>query len=73
MNIKLLDKYKNKKVLIVGLGSAAFSYISVFKELHCSIKITDIRHIFDLNKSSKLLYTAKIDKIIMQHYLESLL
>lgn len=55
MNIKLLDKYKNKKILIVGLGSGAFSYISVFKALNCSIKITDIRHIFDLNKEIKKL------------------
>ncbi len=53
--MSILDKYKGKKVLIVGLGKTGFSLIHFFNNLECNIKVTDIKPIFDLNKQVKRL------------------
>ncbi len=50
-----LEKYKGKKVLIVGLGKTGFSLIHFFNDLGSQIKVTDIKPIFDLNKQVKRL------------------
>jgi UDP-N-acetylmuramoylalanine--D-glutamate ligase len=50
-----MNKYKGKKVLIVGLGKTGFSYINFFNQLGCEIKVTDIKPIFDLSKQVKKL------------------
>ncbi len=63
MNYKVFDKYKNKKILIVGLSEVAFKYIELFQKLNCQIKITDIKHIFDLNKEIK-----KLKKLLSEQH-----
>lgn len=50
-----MEKYKGKKVLVVGLGKTGFALISLFNQLGCEIKVTDIKPIFDLNKQVKRL------------------
>ncbi len=50
-----MEKYKGKKVLIVGLGKTGFALINLFTQLGCEIKVTDIKPIFDLNKQVKRL------------------
>jgi len=50
-----MDKLKHKKVLIVGIGKTGFSLINFFNKLECDIRVTDIKPIFDLNKSVKKL------------------
>lgn len=50
-----MENYKGKKVLIVGLGKTGFALISLFNQLGCEIKVTDIKPIFDLNKQVKRL------------------
>jgi UDP-N-acetylmuramoylalanine--D-glutamate ligase len=50
-----MERYKNKKVLIVGVGKTGFSLINFFNNLECQIRITDIKPIFDLNKAVKKL------------------
>ena len=50
-----MDRYRNKKVLIVGIGKTGFSLINFFNKLECEIRITDIKPIFDLNKAVKRL------------------
>ncbi len=50
-----IDKYKRKKILIVGLGKTGFSLIHLFNKYDCDIKVTDIKPIFDLNKQVKRL------------------
>lgn len=49
----MMEKYRGKKVLIVGLGKKGFALINFFNFLECSIRVTDIRPIFDLNKQVK--------------------
>lgn len=53
------EKYKGKKVLIVGLGKTGFSLIHFFNNLGCEIRVTDIKPIFDLNKQVKRLKKIK--------------
>ncbi|HXH31747.1 MAG TPA: UDP-N-acetylmuramoyl-L-alanine--D-glutamate ligase [Bacteriovoracaceae bacterium] len=50
-----MEKYKGKKVLIVGLGKTGFALIHLFTQMGCEIKVTDIKPIFDLNKQVKRL------------------
>ncbi len=50
-----MEKYKGKKVLVVGLGKTGFALIHLFTQLGCEIKVTDIKPIFDLNKQVKRL------------------
>jgi UDP-N-acetylmuramoylalanine--D-glutamate ligase len=50
-----LSRYEGKKVLIVGLGKTGFALINLFNQLKCSIRVTDIKPIFDLNKQVKRL------------------
>ena len=54
-----MKQFKGKKVLIVGLGKTGFVLIKFFQQWECSIKVTDIKPIFDLNKVVK-----KLKKII---------
>jgi UDP-N-acetylmuramoylalanine--D-glutamate ligase len=53
-----MERLRNKKVLIVGIGRTGFALINFFNRLECHIKVTDIKPIFDLNKAVK-----KIKKI----------
>jgi len=48
-----MERYRGKKVLIVGLGKKGFALINFFNTLDCQIRVTDIRPIFDLNKQVK--------------------
>ena len=50
-----MDRFKNKKVLIVGIGKTGFALINFFNKLECEIKVTDIKPIFELNKAVKRL------------------
>lgn len=50
-----MEKYKGKKVLVVGLGKTGFALINLFTQWGCDIKVTDIKPIFDLNKQVKRL------------------
>tara|TARA_Y100001954_G_scaffold145387_1_gene154823 strand:+ start:2568 stop:3950 length:1383 start_codon:yes stop_codon:yes gene_type:complete len=50
-----VERFRNKKVLIVGIGKTGFTLIKFFNNLDCHIRVTDIRPIFDLNKSVKKL------------------
>ena len=50
-----MEKYRGKKVLIVGVGKTGFALINLFNQFGCEIKVTDIKPIFDLNKAVKRL------------------
>lgn len=50
-----MQRYRGKKVLIVGLGRTGFALINFFNSIECEIKVTDIKPIFDLNKQVKRL------------------
>jgi UDP-N-acetylmuramoylalanine--D-glutamate ligase len=50
-----MEKYKGKKVLIVGLGKTGFALINLFNQWGCEIRVTDMKPIFDLNKQVKRL------------------
>lgn len=50
-----MEKYRGKKVLIVGLGKTGFALINLFNQYNCEIRVTDIKPIFDLNKPVKRL------------------
>ncbi len=50
-----MDRFKNKKVLIVGIGKTGFTLINFFNQQECEIRVTDIKPIFDLNKAVKKL------------------
>ena len=50
-----VKQFKDKKILIVGLGRTGFVLIDFFKQWECSIKVTDIKPIFDLNRVVKKL------------------
>lgn len=50
-----MERLKNKKVLIVGIGRTGFTLINFFNRLECNIRVTDIKPIFDLNKAVKKL------------------
>jgi UDP-N-acetylmuramoylalanine--D-glutamate ligase len=50
-----MDRFKKKKVLVVGIGRTGFTLIRFFNQLECEIRVTDIKPIFDLNKAVKKL------------------
>ncbi len=50
-----MERFRNKKVLIVGIGKTGFTLINFFNQVGCSIRVTDIKPIFDLNKPVKRL------------------
>lgn len=50
-----MEKYRGKKVLVVGLGKTGFALINLFTQFGAQIKVTDIKPIFDLNKPVKKL------------------
>lgn len=50
-----MDRFRNKKVLVVGIGKTGFKLIHFFNQLECAIRVTDIKPIFDLNKAVKKL------------------
>ena len=50
-----MEQYRNKKVLIVGIGKTGFALIDFFTKLECDIRVTDIKPIFNLNKAVKKL------------------
>ena len=50
-----MERFRNKKVLIVGIGKTGFTLINFFNRIECSIRVTDIKPIFDLNKAVKKL------------------
>jgi UDP-N-acetylmuramoylalanine--D-glutamate ligase len=50
-----MDRFKGKKVLIIGIGKTGFALIKFFNNLGCEIRVTDIMPIFDLNKAIKRL------------------
>jgi UDP-N-acetylmuramoylalanine--D-glutamate ligase len=50
-----VDRFRNKKVLIVGVGKTGFTLVNFFTRLECQIRVTDIKPIFDLNKAVKKL------------------
>ena len=50
-----MNQFKNKKILIVGIGKIGFKLIDFFNKFNCSIKVTDLKPIFDLNKQIKRL------------------
>ncbi|MCO4792931.1 MAG: UDP-N-acetylmuramoyl-L-alanine--D-glutamate ligase [Bacteriovoracaceae bacterium] len=54
-----MERFKNKKILIVGVGRTGFKLINFFNQLECHIRVTDIKPIFDLNKAVKKLKKIK--------------
>lgn len=50
-----MERFKGKKVLVVGIGRTGFTLINFFNRLDCQIRVTDIKPIFDLNKAIKKL------------------
>ena len=50
-----MEKYRGKKVLVVGLGKTGFALINLFTQWGCQIRVTDMKPIFDLNKQVKRL------------------
>jgi len=50
-----MENFKNKKILIVGIGRTGFSLLNFFLNFTQNIRVTDIRPIFDLNKAVKKL------------------
>ena len=50
-----MERFKGKKILIIGIGKTGFKLIHFFNKLECEIRITDIKPIFDLNKAIKKL------------------
>lgn len=50
-----MERFRGKKILIVGVGRTGFTLINFFNRFECEIKVTDIKPIFDLNKAVKKL------------------
>jgi UDP-N-acetylmuramoylalanine--D-glutamate ligase len=50
-----MERFKGKKILIVGIGKTGFKLINFFNQLECEVRVTDIKPIFDLNKPVKKL------------------
>jgi len=50
-----MERFKGKKILVVGIGRTGFNLIHFFNSLECEIRVTDIKPIFDLNKAVKKL------------------
>ncbi|AYF43114.1 MULTISPECIES: UDP-N-acetylmuramoyl-L-alanine--D-glutamate ligase [Halobacteriovorax] len=54
-----MERFRNKNILIVGIGKTGFKLINFFNRLECNIRVTDIKPIFDLNKAVKKLRKIK--------------
>ncbi|EPZ50435.1 UDP-N-acetylmuramoyl-L-alanine--D-glutamate ligase [Halobacteriovorax sp. GFR7] len=54
-----MERFRNKNILIVGIGKTGFRLINFFNRLDCNIRVTDIKPIFDLNKAVKKLRKIK--------------
>lgn len=54
-----MERFKGKKILIVGVGKTGFTLIKFFNTLECEIRVTDLKPIFDLNKAVKKLKKVK--------------
>ena len=50
-----MERFRGKKVLIIGVGKTGFALLKFFQSLDCDIRVTDIKPIFDLNKAVKKL------------------
>ena len=50
-----MKKFKGKKILIIGVGKTGFKLLDFFSRFDCSIRVTDLRPIFDLNRQIKKL------------------
>lgn len=50
-----MERFRKKRVLVVGVGRTGFALIHFFTKLECEIRVTDIKPIFDLNKAVKKL------------------
>lgn len=50
-----MERFRKKKVLVIGIGRTGFTLINFFQSLECEIRVTDIKPIFDLNKAVKKL------------------
>lgn len=50
-----MERYRGKRVLVVGIGKTGFALLNFFNHLECQIRVTDIKPIFDLNKAVKRL------------------
>lgn len=50
-----MERFRGKKILIVGIGKTGFTLINFFNRIDCHIRVTDIKPIFDLNKAVKKL------------------
>ena len=50
-----MEKYRGKKVVVVGLGKTGFALINLFNSFGAELKVTDIKPIFDLSKPVKRL------------------
>lgn len=48
-----MERFRNKRVLIVGVGKTGFALLSFFNRMECEIRVTDIKPIFELNKAIK--------------------
>ncbi len=64
-----MDRFKGKRILIVGVGKTGFCLINFFNGLECNIRVTDIKPIFDLNKAVKKLKKIKpaVDMTFGEH------
>ena len=54
-----MERFRGKKVLIVGVGRTGFKLLNFFAKLECQVKVTDINPIFELNKAVKKLRKLK--------------
>lgn len=54
-----MERFRGKKILVVGIGKTGFALINFFNKLECEIRVTDIKPIFDLNKAVKKLKKIK--------------
>ncbi|MBF0311876.1 MAG: UDP-N-acetylmuramoyl-L-alanine--D-glutamate ligase [Oligoflexia bacterium] len=54
-----MERFKHKKVLIVGIGRTGFALLHFFNQLECDVKVTDVKPIFELNKGIKRLKKFK--------------
>jgi len=72
---KLQKQFKNKKVLIVGLGLQAggVGLTRFFSKLGARVKVTDLRQETDLSKSINQLKSAAVEFILGEHRLEDFL
>lgn len=64
-----MKRFKDKKILIVGICKTGFKLITFFNSLNCRITVTDLRAIFDLNKQvKKLKKLSSVPEMIFGEY-----